>query len=331
MEGRKLLVVLQEEDPKYVKQIHKDLPKLEKYRYYIASSNNLLRRLIPVLWTATNEVEYKTYSACKTLSASSKDYITLEFSSLRMNDNIELYKLDIDSSEKKYEKAHELFLLNEYGFFEVSLIEKFGITSTYTFYTTSSLPNELDFITALVQTSVLLGRKIDNPKGTTADYEAVIRFNNKLLLEKTLLADSLIVERYSKKFDYVKEEYLSAYEMSSAAEIVNKSIQKDSSVAYFIIVPFKDAISRGNSYEGMTGGGMTEYEKKFYLMQLIVDAAEGKILYYDKVDETKIFKKDWKRFLRFTEERNLFTPIKKGKNDSNNNNNRINNSQVPQY
>ena len=307
--NRKLIVVLQEESPELLKRIKKDLAKTERYKALIKYTNSITKKAALEFWKAGQEVEFKTTRECAVLSDSSNSYFTLEFASLRVNENTQLYQLKPDTLNP-YKIRDELMRRKEVGYFELKLIEKFRATAFYTFYTPSSIPNEYDFITAIQFMSALVKEKLMDPKFSTRNYEDKIQQNNKKLFDRNLVVDSSIVNKQSKGYAYIRSEYDSSslYTLSDPKGIVEKAYSKDSTYAYLSIVPYIDPIARGQSYLGTSGGNINDYEKTIYYMQLIFDLKTGELIYYDKSEERVVLVKDWKRFLRYSRENPFFLP-----------------------
>lgn len=305
--NRKLIVILQEEEPGILNRIKKDETKTKQYKSLIAYTNNLLKKVALAFWRTSQAIEFRTLRECKGLADTSKAYMTLDFASLRVDENVSLYQLGPDTLNP-YGIRSELMRRKEYGYFELKLIEKFRSTPFYSFHTASSMPNEYDFITAIQFMSTLVKERIRNHSLSNRDYEIAIQGNNKLLFKKTLMVDSNVVNKQSKGYSYITKVYDSAcaYQLSDPKGIAEKAYSKDTGFAYLCIVPYLDPIGRGQSYIGASGGTINDYEKKVYFMQLIFDMATGKLLYYDKTEENVVLVKDWKKFLRYSRE-TLFT------------------------
>ncbi len=302
--NRKLLVVLQEEEADILSRIKKDEAKTARYKALIAHTNALLKKTVTAFWKTGQPVEYRTLKECIALSDSSQAYITLEFTSLRQNENTQLHFIKYDTADM-YTVRRELIRRKESGFFDLKLIEKFRGGSLYTFVTPSSAPNEYDFITAVQFMSALVTEKLANPKFGTRDYELKIQQANQKLFKRILLVDSNVVNKQGKSFSYIREEYdsLSAYELSDPKGIVSKAYSKDTVYAFLSVVPYIDPIARGQSFLGTSGGNINDYEKTIYYMQLIFDVASGELLYYDKAEENVVLARDWRRFLRYSREK----------------------------
>lgn len=305
MKGRKLLVVLQEENPRLLKQLRNHTVKLEKYKHYIKLTNELLTKLIPKYWSASEYV-FKPYTECITLAEFSKDYFTLDFVSLRDNENTELYRLPLDTNSFLQNREH-LIQTREFGTFEIRLLERFSTYVTFTWYTPASLPNEYDFTIAILQINNLLKEKFNGIK--TNEYEAHIRERNKKLFAKVLLADSSQMVRQFRSFKYTDSLYAARHKIGSIQDMKTALLNKDSATAILVVIPYKDILGRGTSYAGTTGGGMNEYEKTFYFMQIIMDVHTGELLYFDSSEEQRILPRDWKRFLRYSDENKFLIPL----------------------
>ncbi len=307
--NRKLIVILQEEDPDVLKRIKKDVEKTKRYKSLITYTNNLLRKTTTNFWKTSQPIEFKTFDECKALSTSdtSHSYITLDYTSLRVNENVQMYHLKPDTLNV-YGLRNELMRRKEFGYFELKLIEKFRSIALYSFYTPASIPNEFDFICAVQFMSSLMKEKLSNPKFSTRDYELKIQQNNGTLARRNLMVDSNIVNKQYKSYSYIVKEYdsLCLYQLSNPVEIAAKTYSRDTAFAYLCVVPYLDPIARGQSFIGTSGGNLNDYEKKVYFMQLIFDMGTGELIYYDKTEESAIVVKDWKRFMRYSRE-NPFT------------------------
>jgi hypothetical protein len=301
--GRKLIVVLQEEREEVLHRIKKDAAKTARYKALIAYTNDLLKKTVTNFWRTGQTIEFRKLSECVALSDTSQSYMTIDFASLRINENVQLYVLKPDTANI-YSTRSELMRRKEYGYFELKLIEKFRGTAFYTFHTPSSVPNEYDFITSVQFMSALVKGKLEDPKFSSRDYELKIQQNNSKLFDRILLADSNIVNKQARSYSYIRQEYdsLSLYELSNPKGIVEKIYIKDTTYAYLNILPYIDPIARGQSYLGTSGGNINDYEKTVYFMQLIFDASSGELLYYDKAEEVVVLARDWRRFLRFSRE-----------------------------
>jgi hypothetical protein len=306
--GRKLIVVLHEEDPEVLRRIKKDDQKTARYKAMIAYSNEILQKAVPMFWNTGRPYEFRTFSECLALADSSEAYFTLEFSSLRQNENLQLYLLKPDTASSIYTVRRELMRRKEYGSFELKLIEKFRATPFYSFTTPASIPNEYDFITAIQFISSLVREKLESPKLNTRNYELKIQQNNPYLFLRTLLVDSTVVNKQGRSYDYIRREYdsTSAYQLSDPAGIAALAYTQDTALAYLAIVPYVDPIARGQSFGGTAGGSINDYEKRIFFMQLIFDVRTGELLYYDKTEEAVVVPRDWKRFLRHSSEQKFF-------------------------
>jgi hypothetical protein len=301
---RRLLVVLQEEQPEMLNRLKKDEVKLARYKALIQYSNSILKKAVLNFWRAGQPIRFVTLEECLKISDTSQSFITLEFTSLRQNENVQLHHLKTDTSTI-YEARRELMRRKEYGFFELKLIERFRGASVYTFVTPSSAPNEYDFITAVQFISALTKEKFLEPKMTSKDYEQLIQQDNKKLVNRVLLADTNVLTKHGKSFDYIRQEYdsMGAYQLSDPKGIVEKIYSGDTNYAYLNIVPYIDPIARGQSFLGTGGGNINDYDKTVYYIQFILDVASGDVLYYDKSQENIVNMRDWKKYLRASKEK----------------------------
>jgi hypothetical protein len=314
---RKLIVILQSEESDILNRIKKDPEKIQRYKSLITYSNNLLKKTVINFWKAGQPIEFRTFEDCKKIAEtdSAQFYMTLDFTSLRVNENVQLYHLKPDTLNI-YGLRRELMRRSEYGYFELKLLEKFRAAAFYTFHIPASIPNEYDFIAAIQFMSALVKEKLNDPKFSTRDYELKIQQANGILARRTLMVDSVVVNKQFKSYAYIKKEYdsLCLYQLSNPQEIAAKAYTKDTAFAYLCIVPYLDPIGRGQSYMGTTGGNLNDYEKRVYFMQLIFDIGTGELLYYDKSEENVVIVRDWRRFLRYSREKPFTLPNFKSPN-----------------
>ncbi|HXA03077.1 MAG TPA: hypothetical protein VNW99_13875, partial [Cytophagaceae bacterium] len=213
---RKLLVVLNEDDPKRIKEFQKSEEKLARYKNLLGLSNQLLVDLVPQYWRQNNcQVEFKKYSECMALRKSgSKDYFTIDFSSLRASDDISELIAFTDPAAARYNLLKKP---GEFGKFEISLIEKFGKDSFYDFATISSYPNKLDFIISIQQMNNLFLAKYADHTLSTVHYEGQIMGKHSYLNNRTLLIDSMQIN-FADGFNIkdLQENYPYMYQLSSS-------------------------------------------------------------------------------------------------------------------
>jgi hypothetical protein len=292
---RKLLVVLNEEDPKKVKEYQRSEEKLKRYKELIRLSNKLLVDLIPQYWRQDNcQVEFKKYSECITLKKSgSKDYFTVDFSSLRQADDISGLIAIADPAS-----ARNILLKKpgEFGKFEISLIEKFGKSFFYDLATISAYPNELDFIIGIQQINNLFLAKYSDHALSTTHYEAMEIEKHSYLGSRVLLIDSLQIN-FANGFNTkdLDENYPYKYQLSSSDEILKVIKTADTTRAYLAIIPNLNITGKDNSYSSTSGGGMSEAVKDFVssYTHYLIDAGSSEALFFAKNQPRTIEKSSW--------------------------------------
>ncbi|MFL5730144.1 MAG: hypothetical protein ACJ75J_11720 [Cytophagaceae bacterium] len=292
---RKLLVVLEEEDPKQVRSLAGSDEKLERYRSLIRISNQLISELVPQHWRQNNcQVEFKKFSECLALKkAGSKDYFCLEFCSFRQMDDVSELLAFKDPAAAR---AAMLKSPGKFGKFEISLIEKFGKSAFYEFTTITPWPNELDFTIAIQQMNSIFLAKYSDPALSTAHYEGLIEEKHPYLSLRTLLVDSAQVN-FSPGFhmDDLKENYPYAFRFSSAEEIQKVVKAKDTAFAYLAIIPNLNITGRDNSFNSTSGGGMAEAVKDYVYSytHYLIDAGSTEALFFAKNQPRLLEKSGW--------------------------------------
>jgi hypothetical protein len=292
---RKLLLVLNEEDPKRLKEFQKDPDKLSRYRNLISLSNQLMTELVPMYWKQENgQVEFKKISECIALRKSGNtDYFTIDFSSLRNTEDLSTM-LAFPNTETARKKG--LIKAGEFGKFEISLIEKFGKESFYDFASVCAYPNELDFIISIQQMNKLFLAKYSDPELSNGQYEEMVIAKHPYLKIRTLLIDSAQVS-FTKAFTKqdLKENYAYSYKLCGAGDIMKAIKSKDTSYAYLAIVP-KLSHGKDNSFNSTAGGGMTEEIKESVssYTHYLIDAASSEALFFKKNESRFIEKSGWK-------------------------------------
>jgi hypothetical protein len=292
---RKLLVVLNEEDPKKTKEFQKSEDKLNKYLALIRLTNKLLVDLIPKYWRQNNcQVEFKNYSECLALKKSgSKDYFTIDFSSLRQSENISGI---LGFSDPAIARANLLKKPGEFGKFEISLIEKFGKDSFYDFATIISYPNELDFIIGIQQINNFFLAKYANHSLNTMDYEGMIMEKHPYLSSRSLLIDSMQIN-FGNGFNMndLKENYPYTFTLSSSDKILEVIKTADSTFAYLAIIPSLNITGKDNSFSSTAGGGMNEIVKDYVssYIHYIIDAGSSEAIFFAKNQPRTLEKQSW--------------------------------------
>jgi hypothetical protein len=292
---RKLLVVLNEEDPKKIKEFQKSEEKLSGYRNLIKLSNQLMTDLVPRYWRQENcQVEFKKYSECMSIKESgSKDYFTIDFSSLRKAENMSAM---VAFSDPKLARKNSLNKTPDFGKFEISLIEKFGKDAFYEFATISPYPNELDFTISIQQMNNLFLAKYSDPDLSNVNYEALMIEKHPYLNIRTLLIDSSqIVFSPGFKNEKLNENYPYAYKFCGADEILKAINLKDTAYAYLAIVPVLNLSGRDNSFNSTSGGGMEEGMKDYIssYTHYLIDAASSEALFFAKNQPRIVEKTSW--------------------------------------
>jgi hypothetical protein len=290
---RKLLVVLSEEDPKKIKEFQKSEEKLSGYRNLIKLSNQLMTDLVPRHWKQENcQVEFKKYSECMSIKESgSKDYFTIDFSSLRKAEDMSAIVAFSDQARK-----NALNKSTGFGKFEISLIEKFGKDAFYEFATISAYPNELDFTISIQQMNNLFQAKYSDPNLSNLSYEAQIIEKHPYLNIRTLLIDSSqIVFTPGFKKEKLNENYPYAYKFCGAGEILKAIKLKDTAYAYLAVVPVLNLSGRDNSFNSTAGGGMEEGMKDYIssYTHYLIDAASSEALFFAKNQPRVVEKTSW--------------------------------------
>ncbi|MFN3403262.1 MAG: hypothetical protein ACK40G_04150 [Cytophagaceae bacterium] len=271
LEGRKLLVVLTDDEN--------------------SKSDQLLKKLIPVYWTAS-EVEFNNSTGVKKLSKTAKkEYITLQFSG-------EEEPLDsvtnADRARYLREKKHSKFQLR--------LIEQFQRYPMHTFYLNTPYPDETDFIIGIKLLSSYIKRVSANNAYSDKKIVDAARKRGDTLQSRILLVDSFLVRKPGKKMPNFSEEYKGQFRLINHAGIdsVLKAGQKDH--AYLVIIPYKDILNRGGSFEGTYGGGMDAFEGEFYYTHAIIDAGTGEFLAFIKNEEPYVEKRNFRQYERYRKE-----------------------------
>jgi hypothetical protein len=285
---RKLLVVLNEEDPERLKRFRKNTDKLSRYRNIISLSNQLMTELVPMYWKQENcEVEFKKVSECIALRKSGNtDYFTIDFTSLRSTEafstlrSTEDFSILLAFSDPATARKNSLSKPGEFGKFEISLIEKFGKESFCDFATICSYPNELDFIISIQQINNLFLAKYSDPKLSNERYEEMIIARHPYLRIRTLLIDSAQI-RFTK--------------VCGAGDIMKAIKSKDTAYAYLAIIP-KLNNGRDNSFNSTAGGGMAEDIKESVssYTHYLIDAASSEALFFEKNEPRSVEKFSWK-------------------------------------
>jgi hypothetical protein len=292
---RKLLVVLNEEDPKKIKEYQKSEGKLNKYKELIRLTNQLLVNLVPQYWKQNNcQVEFKKYSECMTLKKSGgKDYFTIDFSSLRKSDDISEF---LAFSDPVSARRNLLEKPGQFGKFEISLIEKFGKDSFYDFATISPYPNELDFIISIEQINNLFLAKYADHTLSTMHYEGIIIEKHPYLNNRSLLIDSLQIN-FADGFNLndLKENYPYRYQLSSSDKILQAIKTTDTAYAYLAIIPNLNVTGKDNSFSSTAGGGMVEAIKDYVssYTHYIIDAGSSEAIFFAKNQPRTIEKSSW--------------------------------------
>jgi hypothetical protein len=214
-----------------------------------------------------------SYNQCKK-SYKDTSLFTINFASLP--EDIELLVT------KDYSREELLSIINP-GRMEIDLMEHFNKNPfnknpVYVWNTPTAYPFEGDLIIAIQQIRNYFRYKYEDPKFNIRSYYNLTKSISFNITYKTLLLDSAQLKKYGNSFNYVKEEYLSAYKITSFNEIVNAIKTQDTNFAYVAIIPYHDEIGRGGDFAGMSGGGMDKFAQEYFYMHLVIDAATSTIL-----------------------------------------------------
>ena len=296
--NRKLVVVLAEEDPQKLKYYKSSPQKLEFYRELIRINNDLLTELIPKYWRQissgrnnSDTILFKKYSECLELSKTNpKDYITLEFSSLRDSYNENLFELvnkpGVDYRNTLLDKE------GEFGKMEVKILEEFEKPAVYNFFTITSYPNELDFTIAIQQIGNFFMERYEFlNRSELFEQESVARREE--LKNKILLVDTFQVEKRN-GFSYIQEKFPATHGLTNREGLLQIIKSKDTSYAYVIVVPYFPVFG-DNSFE-YTSGEKKEGDDKISYFHLLINSENSEILSYIRNESRIINKKSWNRY-----------------------------------
>jgi hypothetical protein len=292
---RNLLVVLEEEDPKRIRELQKSEGKLAEYRRLINLNNKLLRDLVPKFWRQDSAIiEFKKYSECMALSkAGSKAYYTIEFSSLKDKEDFDPAILEKDPLIKRNQLLRKT---GEFGKFELKLIEKFGKNAFYDFKTITSVPNELDFIVSIQMVNNFFLSKYYEPTLSKGGYENFVMERHASLQNKTLLVDSAQVD-FTRSFNMkdLKDNYPYNLRLAGATEILKEVKAQNGVYAYLTIIPNTSQTGKDNSFNNTAGGGMTENVKEQVTSytHYIVDCAGSDPMFIAKNQPRLLEKTGW--------------------------------------
>lgn len=224
-------------------------------------------------------------------------FITIEFASLRKEKNTKLHQ----EAGKRADLDKYLLKEGEFGYFEVNFGERFKKPGIWKLYTPTSNPNELNHLTSLLLIFNFLKEKKDNSEFSDFEYEKRIKTINDQLRNKTLLIDSAFADKVGKSYNYINEEYPEKVLVTDQITVSKNLKAQSDTCAYVYIIPYKDEVNRGGSYEGTAGGGMSSYEQEFYFMHYVISSSTGEILSFVKSDNKFIIRKTVKLYLRFAE------------------------------
>jgi hypothetical protein len=292
---RKVLVVLEEEDPKRVKELQKSEGKLAEYRRLINLNNQLLKSVVPQFWRQdSTTIEFKKYSECLALSKSgSKDYFTIEFSTIKNKESLDPALMEKDALIKRKELLSKA---GDFGKFEISLIEKFGKSAFYDFATITSVPNELDFIVSIQMMNNFFLSKYYEPTLSKGAYESSVMEKHATLQTKTLLIDSAQVN-FSSGFNMkdLKENYPYNFKLAGVTEIQKEVKAQNSAYAYLVINPNISVSGKDNSFNNTAGGGMSDAVKDQVASytHYIIDCAGSEPLFLAKNQPRLLEKTSW--------------------------------------
>lgn len=296
--NRKLIVVLAEEDPQKLKYYKSSPQKLNFYKELIKINNDLLTQLVPKYWRQLSmgqekqdSILFKTYTECLALSkTNSKEYVTLEFSSLRDSYNENLFQL-VNKPGINCRNA----LLNkegEFGKMEMKILEDFEKPSTYSYYTITSYPNELDFTIAIQQMgNFFIERFQFMNRAELFEQESISR--RELLKSKVLLVDTFQVEKRN-GFAYIQEKFPATHGLTNGDGMLQIINSNDTTYAYVVVVPYFPVFG-DNSYE-YTSGGKQDGEATLSYFHLLINSENTEILAYIRNESRIINKKSWNRY-----------------------------------
>lgn len=275
-----------------------DSVKKETQKYWITRLQNWLEKGAKKGWSAPMPLMIIKRSQVDSLPKD-KLYLYMEMTSLRKLEYFWQYLMQSDSTIAY--RNRKLFQDNQkFAYMQLRFSERND--PFYTWYFFSLVPTQLDLYVAMKSMSTIIQRSLANPKSKTKNIEEEIRNRNATLKSRTLLMDSSMVNRSSKTFEYIPEEYKEPYQLTSHHALEQRIMSGDESGAVFFMVPITDPVGRGESYTGTSGGGMVFYDKTYFYMQLILDLGTGNFLYYDKCEEPRVLVRDWRRFTRYTDE-----------------------------
>jgi hypothetical protein len=296
--NRKMIVVLAEEDPQKLKYYKSSPQKLAFYKELIRINNDLLTQLVPKYWRQVSmgqkngdTILFKKYSECLALSKTNpKEYVTLEFSSLRNSNNENLFNL-VNKPGKDYRNA----LLNiegEFGKMEMKVLEDFEKPAIYNYCTITSYPNELDFTIAIQQIGNFFIERFEfMNRAEVFEQESISRREE--LKSKILLADTFQVEKRN-GFAYIQEKFPATHGLTNGEGMLQIVKSKDTSYAYVVVVPYFPVFG-DNSYE-YTSGGKQEGENTMSYFHLLINSENTEILAYIRNESRIINKKSWTRY-----------------------------------
>jgi hypothetical protein len=296
--NRKMIVVLAEEDPQKLKFYKSSPQKLEFYKELIRSNNELLTHLVPQYWKQISSdqknadtILFRKYSECLALSKTNpKEYVTLEFSSLRDSYNENLFEL-VNKPGVDYRKAL-LIKEGEFGKMEIKLLEEFEKPAIYNFYTITSYPNELDFTIAIQQMGNFFIERYEFMNRSEL-FEQETASRREALKTKILLVDTFQVEKRN-GFGYIQEKFPATHGLTNGDGMLQIIKSKDTSYAYVVVVPYFPVLG-DKSYE-YTSGGTQEGLDKISYFHLLINSENTEILSYIRNDARIINKKSWSRY-----------------------------------
>ncbi len=267
LKGRKLVVVMQEADPKVLKRIRKHTDKVKRYNAIISELNRTLTRCVQKYWDI-NEIDFKGYNECRKNNKDTSSF-TLSFSSLPN---------DIEKLIEKDYSRKELLAIAKPGTVEIKLMEHFNQSPVYVWNTPTAYPFEGDLIIAIQQIRNFFSYKYEDPRFNLKKYYNLTKAISFNISFKTLLMDSTQIKKYDNSLKYVNEEYPFPHKLCNFDEIVTAIKTKDTTFSYVTIIPYHDEIGRGGDFNGTLGGGMSKFSEEFFYMHLVIDAATSTVL-----------------------------------------------------
>ena len=300
--NRKLIVVLAEEDPDKIKYYKSSPKKISFYKELIKTNNELITQVAQNYWQQlyprakeADTILFRTYSECLALSKTDiEDYFTIEFSSLRQNENAALFQLGGKEGNIDYRKAL-LNRPNEFGRFEVKLIEDFTKPFLHDFLTITSYPNELDFIIAIQQINNFFLERFKYINQYER-YKDDMTSRREKLSNKILLIDSAQAEKTSGAYSFIHKEFPYKHQLTDYKGVLEAIKRKDTAYAYIVVLPYISLLG-DNTFENTSNNNVIDSKSgtPFY-SHLMVNAANAGVYNLIRNESRIINKKSWQRY-----------------------------------